>query len=63
MTVSGYLQQDTELEYAVVNKCSVTVFVEGELDYVGPLKGYSRDLIQVPGGDQYLRSLVQVSLS
>lgn len=63
MTVGGYLQQDRELEYAVVNKCNVTVFVEGEMDYVGPLKGYSRDLIQVPGGDQYLRSLVQVSLS
>ena len=63
MTVGGYLQKDTDLEYAVVNKCNVTVFVEGEMDYVGPLKGYSRDLIQVPGGDQYLRSMVQVSLS
>jgi hypothetical protein len=63
MTVGGYLQKDTDLEYAVVNKCKVTVFVEGEMDYEGPLKGYSRDLIQVPGGDQYLRNLVQVSLS
>lgn len=62
MTVNGYLQKDTELDYVIVNKCTVTVFVEGEMDYVGPLKGYSRDLIQVPGGDQYLRSLVQVSL-
>ncbi|MDF2935565.1 MAG: hypothetical protein K0Q90_938 [Paenibacillaceae bacterium] len=63
MTVIGYLKKDTEFDYVIVNKCSVTVFVEGELDYVGPLKGYSRDLIQVPGGDQYLRNLVQVSMS
>ena len=33
MTVGGYLQKDTDLEYAVVNKCKVTVFVEGEMDY------------------------------
>lgn len=63
MTAGGYLQKDSDFDYVLVNKCSVTVFVEGELDYVGPLKGYSRDLLTVPGGDQYLRSLVQVSLS
>lgn len=62
MTTSGYVQKDAEFDYVIVNKCSVAVLVEGEQDYVGPLKGYSRDMIQVPGGDQYLRSLVQVAL-
>lgn len=63
MTAGGYLLKDSELDYVIVNKCNVTVFVEGELDYEGPLKGYSRDLLLVPGGDQYLRNLVQVSLT
>lgn len=54
------LQDDSDFDYALQNNRQVVVLVEGEVDYEGSLTGYSRDLFQVAGGDQYLRRLVQI---
>jgi hypothetical protein len=54
------LKQDSDFAYALQNKRNVVVLVDGEVDYTGVLTGYSRDLLQVVGGDQYLRGLVEV---
>lgn len=54
------LKHDSDFAYALQNKQEVVVLVDGEVDYQGKLTGYSRDLFQVVGGDQYLRSIVEV---
>lgn len=54
------LKHDSDFDYALKNKSNIVVWVDGEEDYRGPLTGYSRDLFQVAGGDQYLRNLVEV---
>ncbi|MDF2924522.1 MAG: hypothetical protein K0R57_3436 [Paenibacillaceae bacterium] len=54
------LRDDADFDYALQFKQEVEVLLDGEVDYRGTLVSYSRDLLQVIGGDRYLRRLVEV---
>jgi hypothetical protein len=54
------LIHDKDFDYAIDLKRDVEVRVEGEVDYVGKVLCYNRDVFQVVNGDYYLRGIVEV---
>ena len=54
------LQNDADFDYAIQNGQDVEVLLDGELDYVGRVVGYNREVFEVMSGDYYLRGVAEV---
>lgn len=56
------LRDDADFDYALHYKRDVEIRLEGEVDYIGKLLRYTRDMIEAPNGDLYLRKVVKVKI-